>query len=86
MLLKLRERGLMEKVQAMMKGGEEAGGGHRGPVLPWHGGCTYPGSSGESGKEAGQKRSRFRVGFSKASLSAVSRMERMEAEGPKREQ
>ena len=42
--------------------------------------------SGESGKEAGQKRSRFSVGFSKASLSAVFRMERMEAEGPKREQ
>lgn len=75
----------MEKEQAMMKGGEEAGGGQRGTVLPWHGGCTYPGSSGESSKEAGQKRSRFSVGFSKASLSAVFRMERMEAEGPKRE-
>ena len=81
MWLKLRENGLKGKEQEMMKEGEEAGESHRGTVLPWHGGCTYPGGSGESGKEAGQERSRFRFGFSKVSLSAVSRMERMEAEG-----
>lgn len=69
----------------MMKGGEEAGRGQKGTVLPWHGGCTYPGSSGELSRSWAEKKQAQCWFFKSQSICSVPELERMEAEGPKRE-
>lgn len=65
MLLKLREHGLMEKEQAMMKGGEELGEVTGGQFCPGMEGVLVLGAVGSQGRKLGRKEAGSELVFQK---------------------